>query len=138
MPALLLWATTMAANGCGTSPITPDRIERAIAPTFANLMQAQIAWLGFAPVAAASIGAGATCTRVSGGSIGSGEGTCTVRWTSPEGQARREVYDLFVTPDGCYAATVEGESLGAPTITAPDGRRVRNLLSAFEGCFDKG
>ena len=50
----------------------------------------------------------------------------------------RDVYDLFVTPDGCYAATAEGESLGAPTITAPDGRRVRNLLYAFEGCFDKG
>ncbi len=71
------------------------------------------------------------------GSRGSGEWTCTLRWITPERQPLRDVYDLFVTPDGCYAATVEGESLGAPTITAPDGRRVRNLLYAFEGCFDK-
>ncbi|MEO7275510.1 MAG: hypothetical protein ABIX28_09905 [Vicinamibacterales bacterium] len=131
-------AAAAALAGCGASPITPERLERAIAPTFANLMHTQVLWLGLTPVAAASFGVSATCRKAVGGSAGSGEWICTLRWTSPEGQALRDVYDLFVTPDGCYAATVEGESLGAPTITALDGRRVRNLLYAFEGCFDKG
>ena len=99
-------------------------------------MHTQVSWLGLAPVAAASFEVSATC-RKAAGSRGSGEWTCTLRWITPERQPLRDVYDLFVTPDGCYAATVEGESLGAPTITAPDGRRVRNLLYAFEGCFDK-
>ena len=41
-----------------------------------------------------------------------------------------------VNTDGCYSATVSGESLGGPTLRTPDGRSVRNLLYAFEGCFD--
>ena len=128
----------MALAGCGASPITADRIERAIAPTFANLMHTQVSWLGLAPVAAASFEVSATCRKTVGAHGGSGEWICTLRWISPQRQPLRGVYDLFVTPDGCYAATVEGESLGGPTITAADGRRVRNLLYAFEGCFDKG
>ena len=129
-------AAAVILSNCGASPITSDRLERAIAPTFANLMHTQVSWLGLAPVAAASFEVSATC-RKAVGSRGSGEWTCTLRWITPERQPLRDVYDLFVTPDGCYAATVEGESLGAPTITAPDGRRVRNLLYAFEGCFDE-
>jgi hypothetical protein len=41
-----------------------------------------------------------------------------------------------VTTDGCYTATVEGESLGGPTVKRSDGRDVKNLLYVFEGCFD--
>jgi hypothetical protein len=88
-------------------------------------------------VAAASFEVTATCRKTAGRS-GSGEWICTLRWTNSEGRPHRDVYDLFVTPDGCYAATVEGESLATPTVTAPDGRRVRNLVYAFDGCFDKG
>jgi hypothetical protein len=50
----------------------------------------------------------------------------------------RDAYDLFVGTDGCYTATVdvtEGH-LGGPTVKSSDGRDVRNLLYAFEGCFD--
>jgi hypothetical protein len=31
---------------------------------------------------------------------------------------------------------VWGESLGGPVLKASDGRPVRNLLYAFDGCFD--
>ena len=129
-----LISTTMA---CGASPITPDRIERAVAPTFANLIHTQVAWLGLAPMAAADFEVSASCRKPVGGTTGSGEWICTLQWKSPDRQHLRDIYDLLVTPDGCYAATVEGESLGGPMLTAPDGRRVRNLLYAFEGCFDK-
>jgi hypothetical protein len=39
----------MLPAACGTSPITSSRIEAAIAPTFANLIQLQLARLGVAP-----------------------------------------------------------------------------------------
>ena len=127
---------------CGSSPITSARVEAAIASTFANLVHVQVSWLGLPPLPPSELAVKASCRKpgmesTAGSHSGSGEWLCTLRWTGPERQSLRDTYDLFVTPDGCYAATVEGESLGAPTITAPDGRRVRNLVYAFEGCFDK-
>jgi hypothetical protein len=47
-----------------------------------------------------------------------------------------DTYDVSVSTDGCYTATVDGEQLGGPAIKASDGSDVRNLLYAFEGCFD--
>jgi hypothetical protein len=130
-------ALTLGATACGPSPITPVRVDRAIAPTFANLVATQVSWMGIAPMAAADFGVTASCRRPVGNSIGSGEWVCTLLWKGPNGQALRDIYDVFVTPDGCYTATVEGETLGGPVLTAAGGRRVRNLLYAFEGCFEK-
>lgn len=67
---------------------------------------------------------------------GSGDWVCTLQWHGPERRPLRDVYDLFVTTDGCYTATVEGESLARPTLITDDGREVKNLLYVFEGCFD--
>jgi hypothetical protein len=134
---LLAGAVTAAAAGCGASPITPVRIERAVAPTFANLVHTQVSWLGLEPMAPSEFEVTAACHRSLGGSTGAGEWICTISWKGPDRQKLRDTYDLVVTTDGCYAATVEGESLGGPTLTAVAGRRVRNLLYAFEGCFDK-
>jgi hypothetical protein len=137
LPGFLGVAGALAAAACGPSPITAVRIESAIAPTFANLVQTQVSWMGIAPMVAADFRVTATCRRPAGNSIGSGEWVCTLMWKGPGGQQLRDTYDLFVTPDGCYTATVEGESLGGPVLTAAGGRRVRNLLYEFEGCFDK-
>jgi hypothetical protein len=128
--------TAFAVLGCGASPITPARIEGAIAPTFANLVHIQVSWLGLPPMAASDFGVKASCRKLSGDEGGSGEWGCTVVWQGPFGQPLRDSYDLFVATDGCYMATVSGESLGGPTLRASDGREVRNLLYAFEGCFD--
>jgi hypothetical protein len=57
-------------------------------------------------------------------------------WRSPQRQTLSDTYDLFVATDGCYTATVSGDSLGGPTLKTSDGRDVRNLLYTFEGCFD--
>jgi hypothetical protein len=61
---------------------------------------------------------------------------CTLVWQGPDRRTLRDTYDLMVGTDGCFAASVSGESLGGPTLKATDGRTVRNLLYAFEGCFD--
>ena len=73
---------------------------------------------------------------IGGGVAGAGEWVCTVIWMGPQGQSVRDAYDLFVATDGCYMASLAGESLGGPILKTKDGENVRNLLYAFDGCFD--
>ena len=87
-------------------------------------------------MSAAEVGAKAACHRLSGPGPGSGEWVCTLIWVGPKGQAVRDVYDLFVATDGCYAASIAGENFGGPILKTRDGRDMRNLLYAFDGCFD--
>jgi hypothetical protein len=131
---------TFIAPGCGT-PITSARIEEAIAPTFANLVHVQMAWLGLPPMSASHFDVTASCRRLVTGSgvttnAGAGDWVCLIRWRGPDRKSLRDTYDLFVTTDGCFTATVAGENLGGPTLTSQGGNEVRNLLDAFEGCFD--
>jgi hypothetical protein len=129
--------TTVTMVGCGPSPITSARIEGAIARTFANLVRVQVSRLGLPSMAASDFGVTASCRRLlSGSDTGAGEWGCTLVWHGPQSQPLRDTYDLFVGTDGCYSATVDGEQLGGPTVKASDGSEVRNLLYAFEGCFD--
>ena len=123
--------------GCGSSPITPVRIETALQTTFANLVELQISRLHLPPNAAPDFAVTAICRKqTSGSNSGAGEWSCALVWPGPNREMLRDTYDLFVTTDGCYTATAEGESLGRQTLKASDGRDVRNLLYSFEGCFD--
>jgi hypothetical protein len=129
--------TTVTMVGCGPSPITSARIEAAIARMFANLVRVQVSRLGLPSMAASDFGVTASCRRlVPGSDTGPGEWGCTLVWHGPQHQLLRDTYDLFVATDGCYSATVNGEQLGGPSVKASDGSEVRNLLYAFEGCFD--
>ena len=130
-------AVAVTIGGCASTPITAARIERAVAPTFANLVHVQMSWLELPPLTAADLAVHASCRRLPAGDIaGSGEWTCTLMWKGPNRKIVRDSYELFVTADGCYAATAAGEAIGGPTLKAESGRDVRNLLYAFEGCFD--
>ena len=135
--AAIVLTSTVAMVGCGRSPITPVRIENAVEPTFANLVQLQVSWLGLPAMAVSDFGVTASCRKLAGGKVGAGEWVCNLAWLGPDRQSLRNTYDLFVTTDGCYTATVEGTDLGRPTLKTPDGRDVRNLLFTFEGCFDR-
>jgi len=134
--AALMVTTTVAISGCGPSPITPVRIENAVEPTFANLVQLQISWSGLPPMSASDFGVTASCRKLAENNMGAGDWVCKLAWLGPDRQTLRDAYDLFVTTDGCYTATIEGSNLGGPTLKTPDGREVRNLLFTFEGCFD--
>ena len=141
MRSLIAAATVAMLTGCGGSPLTAQRIERAIAPTFANLMHLQVPSMGLPAMAPAEFASVASCRKVGAAGAasthsGSGDWICTIDWRGPGQRPLRDVYDLFVTTDGCYTATVEGESLARPVVTTKDGRDVRNLLYVFEGCFD--
>jgi hypothetical protein len=141
MKVAIAMFAVVAASGCGQSAITADRIERAIEPTFANLVEVQVAWLQVPPMPAKDVDATASCRRRAAGSnagsdAGAGEWVCRFRWLGPDRQVLRDTFDVVVATDGCYTATAEGEQLGGLTLRARDGRDVRNLLHAFEGCFD--
>jgi hypothetical protein len=127
----------MSVGACGSSSITAARIERAVAPTFANLVRVQMTWLELPPLAATDFAVQANCRRVvAGDRAGSGEWTCTLTWKGLNRKIVRDSYDLFVTADGCYTATASGEAIGGPVLKTESGRDVRNLLYEFEGCFD--
>jgi len=128
-------AAAVAVSSCGSSPITADRIEKAIEPTFANLVLVQVSWLNLPPEMASEFEVTASCRKSAGGEIGAGEWICKLRWLGPDRQTLRDTFDLVVTTDGCYTATAEGDQLGGATLTARNGRVVRNLLHTFEGCF---
>lgn len=130
--------TAALVTGCGASPITSRRVERALGPTFANLVHAQVARLGLSPVAAADIKVTAACYRIDGRHSGAGDWVCTLVWSGPNGATLHDRYDVSVTSDGCYTATVDASEaqLGGPIVTTTDGRSLRNLLHAYDGCFD--
>ena len=136
--AAVVTLASALVSGCGASPITARRLERAIGPAFANLVQAQVARLGLSPVAASDIRVTAACYRIDGRQSGAGEWLCTLIWSGPNGVTLHDRYDVSVTSDGCYTATADAAEghLGGPIVTAADGRTVRNLLRAFDGCFD--
>ena len=124
-------------SGCGSSPITPVRVERALEATFANLVDLQALRLHLPPMPAPDFAVTAIYRKpLPGPNIGAGDWTCAMVWQGPNRQTLRDTYDLFVTTDGCYTAAAAGESLDGPTIRMPDRGDVENLLHTFEGCFD--
>jgi hypothetical protein len=128
--------SALCALGCGRSPITANRLETALETTFANRLELQVARLKLKPLPPPDFAITAICQKPTGRNTGGGDWVCTLVWQGPDRQALRDTYDLFVNTDGCYTATVAGESLGGPTLKATDGATVKNLLHTFEGCFD--
>jgi len=137
LPALVA-ATCFAA--CGSSSITRTRVERGVAPTFANLVQVQLGRMGLGPVPPPGIRVVANCRRMTPGreEAGSGEWACALTWYGPNRTPLVDAYDVSIAADGCYTASVgAGEgNLGGPAMPAPDGTRIRNVLYAFDGCLD--
>jgi hypothetical protein len=135
-----LAVAAILAAGCGPSAIASSRIEQAIAPTFANLVQVQISRIGLPPVVARDIRVVASCRKAvpETGATGAGDWVCVLDWYGPNRKVLRDTYDLAVGADGCYTAMAEGAEagIGGPTIMTQGGATVRNLLYAFDGCFD--
>jgi hypothetical protein len=137
----MIAAVGLGASGCGSSGITGGRLDRAVAPTFANLYVLQQSLRG-RKVAAASLNSRAACTRGDAATADSGAGndwTCTVTWfnTGPN-IAVTASYQVHVQTNGCYTADGDGPAdlNGQQLITAADGASVTNPLWEFDGCFD--
>ncbi len=141
-PLLSLCLAAAPITGCRSHAVTTARLEPAFAATFANLIAVEEGRLGLPPVAAASLGATASCRRLGPGTApsGSGQWVCTVSWSGPGRGARalRDTFELEVTADGCFTASADGAEahVGGPTLTVKSGAVEVNLVYAFDGCFD--
>jgi hypothetical protein len=131
------------ATGCRGSAqgVTAARLEKAVAPTFANLVEVEESMLGLPAVSATTLDASATCHKVGAANDTTGGGTwrCSIVWHDPKKrQSFVDGYELSVRTDGCYTAMVDGAAahVGGPTVTTRTGATVKNLLYTFDGCFD--
>ena len=137
--ALFTIAVAAVVAGCGASAVTEDRVERAVARVFANLVHAQLQRMSLPDVPVSALRTTASCYRLAGGHEGTGDWACTVVWSGPNGATLRDTYEVTVGANACFTATLSGSAeaqLGGPVVTTQEGRQVRNLLYAFDGCFD--
>ena len=126
-------------GGC-TSPITADRLQASVAPTFAHLYVLQQVERGGPHLAPASIRSRAACARTGPGTTEAGAGSdwvCTLHWlVSGPGTPVGTDLDVSVQPDGCWTADGPPAAVGQQTLVLDDGRSVVNPLWQFNGCFD--
>lgn len=137
--ALLVAVIAAALAGCQASVVTEARVERAIAPVFASLVHLQLQRMGLPDVPVSALRTTASCYRLAGGHQGTGDWACTIVWSGPNGATLRDTYEVTVGANACFTAVLSGSGeaqLGGPTVTTQEGRQVRNLLYAFDGCFD--
>jgi hypothetical protein len=74
--------------GCGTSPITSTRIERALETTFANLVELQVSRMGLRPMTAPDFAVTAICRRQADKQYGD-PASGIARWSGRVRTARR-------------------------------------------------
>lgn len=136
---LALAVTAASATACGGPDVTKTRLERSLAPTFANLYVQRAAILGETGVTLAGIGAKADCDR--GGpkvkDVGAGPNwICMVTFTDDHGQQQTGKFELKAKTDSTYVAGGPSKLIGLATITDKFGHDVPNPVFEFDGAFD--
>lgn len=135
---------TLGLTGCGPTPITAQKLQASIAPTFSSLyVQEQVAQ-GNPPPVEKDLHTSADCLKGTPGDTQQGAGNdwvCHVTYVVA-GPGTRVVasYTVDVQTNGCYAADGDGPTSlnGSRTITGPSYRQVLNPLWLINGCFDAG
>jgi hypothetical protein len=128
--------SVLALTGCGGPDVTPNRVEDAVGPAFANLYAHQQTLLGHPMTVRPQ--ASATCQRNSKGTSNQGAGddwVCQLL-LQLSGPSSLYTYELSVKANGCYVADGPPALIGGRTLTTPGGSNVTNPLFAFDGCFD--
>ena len=137
----------LSLSACGPVDVTPQRLEASISAVFPNYYVQQQAILGRPPVAAADLGARASCDKGGPNIADSGAGNdwiCYIDWTDPTGLHYTDVdpsngaskFELKVSSNGCYIAGGSSKTFGPLQIQRPDGTYVNNPVFEFDGCFD--
>jgi hypothetical protein len=139
LAAGLAVAAAGALTGCGGPDATKTRLERAIAPTFANLYVQRAAILGQPGVTVASVAASADCDR--GGpkvaDVGPGPGwICMIAFHDDKGQLQSGKFEVQAKADATYVAGGPSKLVGTATITDKNGHDVPNPVFEFDGAFD--
>jgi hypothetical protein len=126
--------------GCGGNDITKARLERALAPTFANLYVQRAQILGLPGVTVASTAPSADCDR--GGpkvaDVGPGaDWICLVTFNDADGKKQTGKFELQVRANSTYVAGGPTKLMGPVMITDKrTGRDVPNPAFEFDGAFD--
>jgi hypothetical protein len=132
-------AVFAATAGRGGPDVTKDRLERAIAPTFANLYVQRAAILGEPAVTAAGTAATADCDR--GGpkvaDIGPGpDWICMITFMDDHGQPQQGKFEVKAYSDATYVAGGPSKLIGTAMITNTRGVDMPNPVFEFDGAFD--
>lgn len=140
LTALFVLGAVTAVSGCGSSDITKARLEKALAPTFANLYVQRAHILQLPGVTVASTAPSAVCDR--GGpkvaDVGPGaDWICMVTFTDADGKKQTGKFELQVRANSTYVAGGPTKLLGPVMITdALTGTDVPNPPFEFDGAFD--
>lgn len=138
--ALLAIAAVFAATaGRGGPDVTKSRLDRAIAPTFANLYAQRAVILGEPGITAAGTAATADCDR--GGpkipDVGPGpDWICMITFTDDHGQSQQGKFEVKAYADATYVAGGPSKLIGTAMITNTRGVDVPNPVFEFDGAFD--
>jgi hypothetical protein len=135
-------AAGVGLSACGSTGITPNRLQQSISRTFANLYVLQQTEQGNPKPSVASLATRASCTKGTPDSAQSGAGddwVCDVTYlVAGPATPVTAIYNVNVQTDGCYAADGDGPASvnGSRTITGPGYRQVLNPLWLIDGCFN--
>jgi hypothetical protein len=136
---LVAAAIAAALTGCGSPDVTKARLERSLAPTFANLYVQRAAILGETGVTVAGTAATADCDR--GGpkvaDVGPGANwICMVTFHDDHGQVQTGKFELHAKADATYIAGGPSKLIGLATLTDTTGKDIPNPAFEFDGAFD--
>lgn len=138
--ALAAGAAAVSLAGCGAQDVTKARLERSLAPTFANLYVQRAAILGETGVTAAGVAPSASCDR--GGpkvaDVGPGaDWICMVTFTDDHGEKKTGKFELQAKANSTYVAGGPTKLIGTVMIIdARTGKDVPNPVFEFDGAFD--
>jgi hypothetical protein len=135
----LALAAAATLTAFGSPDVTKTRIEKAIAPTFANLYVQRATILGESGITVAGVGATADCDR--GGpkiaDVGPGaDWICMITFIDDHGQQQVGKFEVNAKTDSTYVAGGPSKLVGLAILTDKTGKDVPNPAFEFDGAFD--
>lgn len=124
-------------TGCGPT-LDARTLAASVAPAYASLYVRAQEQQGRTDVTAGGLSATATCTRGGGDTLDVGPGDdwrCLVSTTPGGGPVVQVLYEVTLTPEGCYRADGPPAVVGDAQVVDVDGRRRINPVYAFDGCL---
>jgi len=135
-------AVMVALCFLGSDPITPQRLEAELKPTFNNLTIYQQELLGRHIVPGTKLNDTSVCARRGNALDGAGDDwVCTVDVLTPQADTPNPNfepvdYDVSIKVNGCYSADGPPSFVGNETFNDPKGKTVYNPLFEIYGCFN--
>jgi len=129
-------AAVAATAALGHPQITKAGLEKALAPTFANLYVQQAGILGINGITPATIGATTSCDKGGPKVADTGAGPnwiCMMSWTDNQGKHQDGKFEVTVRTDATYVAGGPSKIIGLATITDRHGHDVPNPVFDFDG-----